>query len=131
MSKKFSQALVSLALSVVLVGAFAQPALASSYLLYYYNDAPEYESHSWSGSSISGGSTSLNIQLAEFKMYQETTSGYGGGYTIYGWHIATAPGWSAWGHGKVSGTATSKCNWYIPGITPGGELLLGCKVRRY
>jgi len=131
MTRKMRISIIAAALAVVFVGAVAQPASAATSTVFWQGKTVQREAKTYTGSSISGGSTSLRISLAEFKMYQYTYSGYGGGYTVYGSHTATAPGWTGFTHQAVSATAKSTCYWYVPGQSIDGSLDLGCKVRRF
>lgn len=122
---------LSLAITGVLLGLVAQPAMAVTYHQYFNDYAHENEGHSWTGTNISGGGMSLNIQLAEFKMYMETHSGYGPNYHVHGELRATAPGWTYFGHDEISSNATSACWWTVPEKDIGGDLLKSCRAERY
>lgn len=123
--------LVSVFAASVLVATLAQPAAAATYHRYQNGPSAENEYHSWTGTDISGGWQSLNILTAEFHMYQDTHSGFGGGYVKHGYSITTAPGGNAWAHTRYQYSATSSCYWYLPELDVEGDLKHECRAKRY
>lgn len=129
--KRYGKNIVlGLAVVGVLVGGFAQPAMAaySSYFNAATNKLVQHNSSTYSG--IIGGSISSNISTADFYIHVLTFSGYGGGYTEYGRSAGTSPGKVYLFHQAVPGGAQSGCFWSIAEVLITGQLTLNCSVNK-